>query len=313
MAKPKDAAAALNHKHDISPKSLRKLLERYRVEDGRKFRLRDYDPQDTAGRLIDKKDADRLLALGVQRLSDQQEKLYAQDEWSMLCVLQAIDAAGKDGTIKHVMSGVNPQGVDITSFKAPGPEALGHDFLWRSNAALPARGMIGIFNRSYYEDVLVVRVHPELLKSQRLPAEVQSKHIWKERLESIAAYELHLARQGTVILKFFLHLSKEEQKRRFISRLDQLEKNWKFNSGDLIDRGYWDEYHQHYEETIKATAAPHAPWYIVPADNKWFTRLIVVAAMHETLNRLDLKFPEVDPEERKRMIQARKELEAEKD
>jgi len=312
MVKPTASVTALSKTHDISPRSVRKLLDRYRVEDGRKFRLRDYDPQDTAGRLIDRKDADRLLALGVQRLSDQQEKLYAQDEWSMLCVFQAIDAAGKDGTIKHVMSGVNPQGVQITSFKVPGPEALSHDFLWRANAALPARGMIGIFNRSYYEEVLVVRVHPELLKSQRLPAEVQSKHIWKERLEAIVAHELYLARQGTVILKFFLHLSKDEQKRRFLSRLDELEKNWKFNSGDLLERRSWDDYHRYYEETIQATAAPHAPWYVVPADNKWFTRLIVVAAMHETLSRLDLKFPEVDPEERKRMNQARKELEAEK-
>ena len=312
MAKLTDADLDVTEKHGFSSKNVRKLLKRYRVEDGRKFRLSDYDPGDTAGHLIDKKDADALLALGVRRLSDQQEKLYAQDEWAMLCVLQAIDAAGKDGTIKHVMSGVNPQGVQITSFKAPGPEALDHDFLWRANQALPARGMIGIFNRSYYEDVLVVRVHPELLKAQHLPTEVLSKHIWKERLEAIAAHELYLARQGIVILKFFLNLSKDEQKRRFLSRLDELEKNWKFNSGDLTERGHWNEYHEYYEETIRATAAPHAPWYIVPADNKWLTRLIVVAAMHDALSRLDLKFPEVDPEERRRMNKARKKLEAEK-
>ena len=307
MAKTSDAAIT-SEPHGIS----RKLLERYRVEDGRKFRLSDYDPADTAGHIIDKKDAEAMLAHGVQRLSDQQEKLYAQDEWAMLCVFQAIDAAGKDGTIKHVMSGVNPQGVQITSFKVPGPEALSHDFMWRANQALPARGMIGIFNRSYYEDVLVVRVHPELLKAQRLPAEVLTKNIWNERLEAIEAHERYLARQGTVVLKFFLNLSKDEQKRRFLSRLDELEKNWKFNSGDLIERGYWDDYHTYYEETIRATAAPHAPWYVVPADNKWFTRLVVVAAMNEALSRLDLKFPEVDPEERQRMNEARKKLEAEK-
>ncbi len=313
MANPTPAeVTAITDRNGFSPKVVRKLLARYRIEDGRNFRLSDYDPADTGGHLVSAQDASTLLAHGVQILSDQQEKLYAQDEWAMLCVFQAIDAAGKDGTIKHVMSGVNPQGVHITSFKAPESEDLDHDFLWRANRALPGRGMIGIFNRSYYEEVLVVRVHPELLKLQRLPEEVQSKHIWKERLEAIAAHELYLARQGTVILKFFLHLSKDEQKRRFLSRLDELEKNWKFNSGDLVDRGYWDEYHQYYEDTIRATAAPHAPWYVVPADNKWFTRLVVVAAMNHALSRLDLKFPEVDPEERKRMNKARKELEAEK-
>ena len=311
MAKPTKAVPALAEAHDLSAKSVRQLLARYRIEDGRKFRLRDYDPADTAGRLIDKQDAATLLAHGVQRLSDQQEKLYAQDEWAMLCLFQAMDAAGKDGTIKHVMSGVNPQGVHITSFKAPEPEALNHDFLWRANALLPARGMIGIFNRSYYEEVLVVRVHPELLTPQFLPAEVRSKHIWRERLEAIAAHELYLARQGTVILKFFLHLSKQEQKRRFLSRMDELEKNWKFNSGDLVERGYWDDYQHCYEAAIRATASPHAPWYVVPADNKWFTRLIVVEALNEALSRLELKFPKISPDERERFAKARTELEAE--
>ncbi len=310
MAKPNAVLQAVTEKHDLSPKAVRKLLARYRVEDGGKFRLRDHDPGDTGGHLIDKKDAAILLAHGVERLSQQQEKLYAQDEWAMLCLFQAMDAAGKDGTIKHVMSGVNPQGVQITSFKTPGPEALAHDFLWRANAALPARGRIGIFNRSYYEEVLVVRVHPGVLKAQRLPAEVQSRHFWKQRLEAIAAHELYLARQGTVILKFFLNLSRDEQKRRFLSRLDEPEKNWKFSSADLAERSYWDDYQRYYEAAIGATASPNAPWYVVPADNKWFTRLIVVAAMNEALGRLDLNFPQVSPEERERLAAARVELEA---
>jgi PPK2 family polyphosphate:nucleotide phosphotransferase len=311
MAKPSAAATNSVEAHAFSPKALRKLLARYRIEDGRKFRLNEYDPGDTGGHLLDKQDANALLARGVRILSEQQERLYAQDEWSMLCVFQAIDAAGKDGTIKHVMSGVNPQGVQITSFKVPGPEELKHDFLWRANRALPGRGMIGIFNRSYYEEVLVVRVHPELLQPQRLPAKVHGKHFWKHRLEAIAAHELYLAQQGTVVLKFFLNLSKEEQRRRFLSRLDEPEKNWKFNSGDLIERGYWDDYQRYYEDTIRATASKHAPWFVVPADNKWFTRLIVVAAIHEALDRLDLKFPDVSPEERERFAKARAELEAE--
>ncbi len=296
----------------ISPGGAHELLSRYRVEDGRKFRLRDYDPGDTAGHLVHKEDAHTLLAHGVQRLSDQQEKLYAQDQWAMLCVFQAMDAAGKDGTIKHVMSGVNPQGVQITSFKAPGSEELGHDFMWRANKALPARGMIGIFNRSYYEEVLVVRIHPELLQAQRLPSAVQTRHFWRQRLEAIAAHERYLALEGTVILKFFLNLSKEEQKRRFLDRIDGVEKNWKFNSGDLIERGYWDEYQRCYEKAIRATASPQAPWYVVPADNKWFTRLIVVAAMNEALSRLDLKFPEISPREHRYFAKARAELAAEK-
>jgi PPK2 family polyphosphate:nucleotide phosphotransferase len=226
-------------------------------------------------------------------------------------VLQAMDAAGKDGTIKHVMSGVNPQGVHITSFKAPGPEQLTHDFMWRSNPALPGRGMIGIFNRSYYEEVLVVRVHPELLKPQRLPQAVMTRHFWRDRLDAIAAHERYLAQQGIVVLKFFLHLSKEEQKRRLLSRLDEAEKNWKFDAGDLAERSRWDDYQRFYEETIIATAAPHAPWYVVPADNKWFTRLVVVAAMNEALSGLHLKFPEVSDETRERLAHARAALEVE--
>jgi PPK2 family polyphosphate:nucleotide phosphotransferase len=229
----------------------------------------------------------------------------------VLCIFQALDAAGKDGTIKHVMSGVNPQGIQVTSFKAPGPEALEHDFLWRSNRALPARGRIGIFNRSYYEEVLVVHVHPKILESQRLPKSLVTKHIWKERLESIAAYEQFLVRQGTMVLKFFLHLSKEEQKRRFMSRLDEPEKNWKFSAGDLAERGFWDDYQHAYEKTIAETAAPHAPWYVVPADNKWFTRLVVVAAMNHALHGLDLAFPTVSEQARVALGTARADLEAE--
>lgn len=310
MAKPSEPIQALQKEHDLSPKNIRKLLARYRIEKGDKFRLRDHDPGDTGGRLINKEDAGLLLAHGVQRLSDQQEKLYAQDQWSMLCILQAMDAAGKDGTIKHVMSGVNPQGVHITSFKVPGPQALAHDFLWRANVALPERGMIGIFNRSYYEEVLVVRVHPDLLIPQRLPDAVKSKHIWKERLEAISAYERYLSRQGTVVLKFFLNLSPEEQKRRFLSRLEEPEKNWKFNFGDVAERRHWEDYQCCYEAVIRATATPFAPWYVVPADNKWFSRLVVVEAINESLRQLDLKFPKVSAEERERFAAARGELEA---
>jgi PPK2 family polyphosphate:nucleotide phosphotransferase len=304
---PSEVAA----KHKISSKHVEKLLARYRVENGHKFRLKDHDPGDTGGHTIDKDEAHALLVGGVERLSEQQERLYAQDQWAVLCVFQAMDAAGKDGTIKHVMSGINPQGVEVTSFKAPGPEALEHDFLWRANRALPERGRIGIFNRSYYEEVLVVRVHPEILQKQRLPKSLVTKHIWTERLESIAAYERFLTRQGTVILKFFLNLSKEEQKRRFLSRLEEPDKNWKFSASDLAERGFWDAYQTAYEATIRATATPYAPWYVVPADNKWFTRLIVVAAMFSALRKLDLKYPTVSEEARGALEAARIKLESE--
>jgi PPK2 family polyphosphate:nucleotide phosphotransferase len=289
-----------------------KIIDRYRVTDGEKFRLKDHDPADTAGHQSDKPLARALLEGGVRRLSEQQEKLYAQDRWAMLCCFQAMDAAGKDGTIKHVMSGVNPQGVQVTSFTAPGPEDLAHDFLWRIVHALPARGRIGIFNRSHYEEVLAVRVHPALLEKQRLPASLIGKRIWAERLEAIAAFERHLARQGWVIQKFFLHISKEEQKRRFLSRLEEPEKNWKFSASDLAERGCWDDYMAAYEQAIAATAAPHAPWFVVPADNKWFTRLVVVAAMNEALDRLDLKFPKADKEARAALDTARAQLESER-
>ncbi len=302
-----DVAATLN----ISRKQVRALLDCYRVTHGKGFKLKHHDPADTAGHILSKPQADALLRIGVERLAALQEKLYAQDRWAMLCVFQALDAAGKDGTIKHVMSGVNPQGVQVTSFKAPGPEALAHDFLWRATLALPGRGRIGIFNRSHYEEVLVVRVHREILDKQRLPRELVGKQIWDQRLEAIAAFERHLARQGTVVLKFFLNVSKQEQKRRFLERLDDTDKNWKFSRADLAERGYWNDYQAAYEQAIAATAAPHAPWFVVPADNKWFTRLVVVAAMIEALDRLDLKIPKLDAAERAALQAARQKLEAE--
>ncbi|HVY14988.1 MAG TPA: polyphosphate kinase 2 family protein, partial [Rhodopila sp.] len=274
---------------DIDRKTVKKVLDRYRVTKGNTFKLKDHDPGDTAGRLLGKMDSHLLLQRGVERLSALQERLYAQNQWSLLCCFQAMDAAGKDGTIKHVMSGVNPQGVEITSFKVPGPEELEHDFLWRINRALPARGRIGIFNRSHYEEVLAVRVHPHLLERQNIPPKLVGKKIWRERLESIAAFERYLHRQGVVVLKFFLNVSKDEQKRRFLSRLDEPHKNWKFSAGDVVERGFWDDYQSAYEDAIAATAAPHAPWFVVPADNKWFTRLIVVAAMIDALSALDLR------------------------
>jgi PPK2 family polyphosphate:nucleotide phosphotransferase len=295
----------------ISRKQVRKLLDRYRVTDGKGFKLKHHDPADTAGHLLNKRQADHLLQTGVTRLAELQQKLYAQDRWSMLCVLQAMDAAGKDGTIKHVMSGVNPQGVEVTSFKAPGPEELAHGFLWRCTRVMPARGRIGIFNRSHYEEVLVVRVHPEILEKQRLPGSLVGKKIWDERLAAITGLEHYLARQGTVVLKFFLNLSKQEQKRRFLERLDEPDKHWKFSTSDLAERGFWDEYQAAYQAAIAATAAPHAPWFVVPADNKWFTRLIVVAAMIEALDDLDLKLPVLNAAETEALQEARRKLEAE--
>jgi len=302
-----DVAATLN----ISRKQVRALLDPYRVTQGKGFKLKQHDPTDTAGHLLSKPQADVLLRTSVERLAALQEKLYAQDRWAMLCVLQAIDGAGKDGTIKHVMSGVNPQGVQVTSFKAPGPESLAHDFLWRAVRALPARGHIGIFNRSHYEEVLVVRVHPEILEKQHLPPELIGKKIWDHRLEAIASFEKFLARQGTVVLKFFLNLSKQEQKHRFLERLEEPGKNWKFSQADLAERAYWDDYQAAYQEAIAATAAPHAPWFVVPADNKWFTRLVVGAAMIEALDGLDLKIPEMSAAEQAALQAARRKLEAE--
>jgi PPK2 family polyphosphate:nucleotide phosphotransferase len=307
MDATQDVAATLK----ISRKQVRRLLDCYRITDGKGFKLKHHDPADTAGHLLNKQQADHLLRTGVTRLAELQEKLYAQDRWSMLCVFQAMDAAGKDGTIKHVMSGVNPQGVQVTSFKAPGPEELAHGFLWRCTQAMPARGRIGIFNRSYYEEVLVVRVHPAILERQRLPESLVGRKIWDERLAAIAAFEHYLARQGTVVLKFFLNLSQEEQKRRFLERLDEPDKHWKFSNADLAERGYWGEYQAAYQAAIATTAAPHAPWFVVPADNKWFTRLIVVAAMIEALDGLNLKLPELSAAETEALQEARRKLDAE--
>lgn len=295
----------------MTPKQIRKMLDRYRVTSGKGFRLRDHDPGDTAGDVVDHEQSEALLADGVRRLADLQTLLYAQDTWAMLCSFQAMDAAGKDGTIKHVMSGVNPQGVDVISFKQPGPEELAHDFLWRVNRRLPMRGHIGIFNRSHYEEVLAVRVHPEFLERQRLPPSLNGRKIWKHRLEDLANFEKYLSRQGLVMIKFFLNISREEQKHRFLARLDTPDKNWKFSAADIAERSYWDDYMVAYEEAIAGTAAPHAPWYVVPGNHKWFSRLVVVEAMIAALEDLGLRVPEMNDDERAKLAEARRKLEAE--
>ena len=272
---------------------------------GKGFRLKDHDPDDIAEGIVNKHDSETLLADGVARLAHLQELLYPNGRWGLLCIFQAMDAAGKDGTIKHVMSGVNPQGVQVTSFKAPSSDELAHDFLWRVSRRLPERGNIGIFNRSHYEEVLVVRVHKALLDAERLPPELTGKKIWQHRLEDIAGFERYLAHQGMVILKFFLNISHDEQKRRFMARLDDPDKNWKFSASDIAERAYWDAYMDAYEAAIAATAAPHAPWYVVPANNKWFTRLVVVGAMVDALEALDLKPMEMQAPDRIRLEEAR--------
>ena len=286
------------------------LVKPYRVDRGKGFRLKNFDPADTQGRNWKRRSAE-LLREGAERLSDLQQKLYAQDRWALLLIFQAMDAAGKDGAIRHVMSGVNPQGCQVYSFKTPSAEEQDHDFLWRTNRALPERGRIGIFNRSYYEEVLIVRVHREILKSQRIPETLVGKSIWKERYENINGLEQHLARNGTVIRKFFLNLSKEEQKRRFLSRLEEPEKNWKFSESDVRERERWDEYMEAYEQAIRHTATAHAPWYVVPADNKWFTRLVISTVIVETLESLKLTFPEVDDAKKREFAKAAQLLAAE--
>jgi PPK2 family polyphosphate:nucleotide phosphotransferase len=294
-------------------KRIARFIAPYRVTRGKGFRLKDIDPGDTHGLGDERKDEAReLLARGVQWLAAEQDRLYAQDRWSVLLVFQAMDAAGKDSTIKHVMSGVNPQGCQVFSFKQPSPEELDHDFLWRSWRALPERGRIGIFNRSYYEEVLVVRVHPEILARQKLPPERVGEEIWDERLEDIAAFERYLARNGTVVLKFFLHVSREEQKKRFLERIERHEKNWKFSAADARERRHWKAYMHAYEQAIRATAAKHAPWYVVPADNKWFTRLVVAAAIVDAMQALDLHYPKIDAAQRRQLAEARKLLESER-
>jgi len=289
-----------------------RLSRPYRVEQGAKLRLDDFDPADT-GELDaeDKPEAQEALAEGIEALKQLQERLYAQDEWAVLLIFQAMDAAGKDSTIEHVMSGVNPQGCQVFSFKAPSSEELDHDFLWRCSKCLPERGRIGIFNRSWYEEVLVVRVHRRILEAQKLPPRLVGKGIWDERLEDIRAYERYLARNGVAIVKFFLNVSKEEQRERFLARIDEPEKNWKFSARDVAERAHWDDYRDAYERAIRATAAPEAPWYVVPADHKWYLRLVVASAVIDTLAGLDLKFPELPPEERAALAEARRALESE--
>jgi PPK2 family polyphosphate:nucleotide phosphotransferase len=282
-----------------------KLEKSYRVDDGKHFRLKEFDPADT-GHWDSVEEAKEQLQKGIQRMEELQDKLYAQDRWSVLLIFQAMDAAGKDGTIKHVMSGVNPEGCQVHSFKAPSQAELQHDFLWRTTQALPERGHIGIFNRSYYEEVLVVRVHPPVLESQLVPPSLITKDIWKERFEDINCFERHMGRNGTVIRKFFLHLSKKEQKRRFLARLDEPEKHWKFSAADIQERECWDDYQEVYEDMIRHTASKQAPWYVVPADNKWFTHLVVAAAIVQTLEELDLCYPKVDGEKLKEIAAARR-------
>lgn len=288
-----------------------KLANKFRIEDGKKFRLKDVDPADT-GHWKSKEHAEAVLMEGIARTAELQDKLYAQDNWALLLIFQAMDAAGKDGAVKHVMSGVNPQGCQVYSFKAPSDVELQHDFLWRTTRDLPERGHVGIFNRSYYEEVLIVRVHPEILKGEKTPPSLVGKDIWDERFEDIRSFERHMARNGTVIRKFFLHLSKKEQKKRFLARLDEPEKNWKFSANDIHERKYWDEYQDAYEDMIRNTATKHAPWYVVPADNKWFTRLVVSTVIVDALESLDLSYPRVDDNKRKELKEAKELLEKNK-
>jgi PPK2 family polyphosphate:nucleotide phosphotransferase len=289
-----------------------RLLNRYRIEHGKHFRLRDHDPADTHGLKSElKPQAKELLADGVKQLSQLQAVLAAQDRWGLLLIFQAMDAAGKDGTIKHVMSGVNPQGVDVWPFKQPSAEELDHDYLWRTTKCLPERGSIGIFNRSYYEEVLVVRVHPEVLEDEKLPKPLVTKEIWQQRFEDINCFERYLTRNGIGVLKFFLHLSKKEQKRRFLERLDTPDKNWKFSAADVKERQFWDAYQDAYEDMIRHTSSDHAPWYVVPADNKWFTRLVVAQAVVDALKGMSLKYPKVSGSEKTALAEARKQLENE--
>jgi len=285
-------------------------FKEFRVEPGARFKLKDRDPADTAG-FKSRKEAGERLREGIQRLRALQERLYAYDRWALLLVFQAMDAAGKDSTIEHVMSGVNPQGCQVYSFKQPSAEELDHDYLWRTNKCLPERGRIGVFNRSYYEEVLVVRVHQGTLAAEKLPTEVVDKDIWKHRYKDIAAYERYLARNGTAIVKFFLHVSKEEQRRRFLARLDEPEKNWKFSLSDVKEREHWDKYMEAYEDMLAETSTEHAPWYVIPADHKWFMRMAVADIVVGTLETLKPEFPTITEEKRRELEAARKVLEQE--
>jgi PPK2 family polyphosphate:nucleotide phosphotransferase len=290
-------------------KRARKLSKRFRVTDPGRFRLKDFDPAETLDYTSeDKPRASEALTNGIEALAELQDKLYAQDTWGLLLIFQAMDAAGKDGAIKHVMSGVNPQGCQVVSFKQPSREELDHDYLWRAARQLPERGRIGIFNRSYYEETLVVRVHPEILESQNLPPEVVTKDIWKERYKDIRQFERYLTRNGTLVRKFFLYVSKQEQKKRFLERLQNPAKNWKFSIADLKERSWWKEYQEAYEETIRNTATPEAPWTIVPADNKWFARVVVAASIIEALDGLNLSYPKVSKAQRKELAAAKRAL-----
>lgn len=292
--------------------AVRKYTDPFRVTKSKGFRLKDFDPGDTLGLKMDKKEAAQLLQRGSEWLAMEQDILYAQESWSVLLVFQAMDAAGKDGTVKHVMSGVNPQGCDVFSFKQPSNEELSRDFLHRYATKVPRRGRIGIFNRSYYEEVLVVRVHQDLLTAQKIPPELIGRSIWEQRLADIAHFEDYLTRQGVVILKFYLNLSYAEQKNRFLKRLDNPDKNWKFSASDIRERQYWDDYMEAYDEAIRATASKAAPWFVVPADNKWFTRLVVAAAIVEAVENLDLEYPQPTQDQMKDLAAAREELEQQK-
>ena len=299
-------------KPDQIVKNARAFATPFRVTDGKKFRLKDHDPGDTAPfGPKDKSRAKDALAQGVEALSALQDKLYAQDQWAVLLIFQAMDAAGKDGVIKHVMSGINPQGCEVHSFKAPTSEELDHDYLWRCSKRVPERGRIGIFNRSYYEETLVVRVHREILEKQKIPRPLLSGDLWAQRHEDIRSFERYLSRNGVVVRKFFLNVSKKEQKKRFLERIDTPDKNWKFSAADVRERGRWDEYMSAYEETIRATAAKEAPWYVVPADHKWFSRLVVAAAVIDALAGLDLAYPTLTSGQREELAEARAVLEAE--
>ena len=282
----------------------RELAENYRVTKGSKFRLKDFDPADTHG-MKSNEHAEELLQHSAAELSELQEKLYAQDKWALLVIFQGMDASGKDGAIKHVMSGVNPQGCDVVSFKTPSNEELNHDYLWRAHKWIPERGKIVIFNRSYYEEMLVVRVHPDVLRNEKLPDEVVSKNIWTERFDDINAFEKYLTHNGVMIVKFFLHISKKEQKKRFLERLEDSRKNWKFSAADIKERECWKDYQDAYKEMIQGTATKRAPWYVVPADNKWFARVVIAAAINHALDRLKLEFPDVDKEKKKELRKVR--------
>src|SRR5262245_39103362 len=292
---------------------IEKYVDPFRITNGKGFQLKDFNPGDTRALRMEKGEAADLLQRGTEWLAEEQDMLYAQDRWSLLLVFQAMDGAGKDGTIKHVMSGVNPQGCQVFSFKQPSREDLDHDFLWRYSKCLPERGRIGIFNRSYYEEVLVVRVHEEILRQQKIPPKLVTKRIWEERYADITHFEDYLTGQGTICRKSFLNLSKGEQKRAFMRRLDTPERHWKFSASDIRERGHWDDYMKAFEDVVRATASPHAPWFVVPADNRWFTRLVVAAAIVDTIERLDLHYPKVDAARKKELAAARSALMRESD